>query len=408
MTAAHPEAPDPAATFAALRRLPEPVEAWWVAQAREAARGAAAEHALRALAPEVQRLSDAFTCARPVAFADYARTPAERAAYGLFYFPQTWVRARFPLAEARVVRGWAPPSRSLRLLDVGAGSGAAGLSLATALRSWGLADDVTLSAVDHAPEALGVLSRLAREALPAGAQPRARTVVADVRTPGAWPADLEGPFHLVVASFVLNEVFPAGDDAAALAWLRDLAARLTPDGLLLVLEPGTQEAAYRLVGLAASAAEQGLHPWGPQLHAGPWRPRKSRATWPHEVRRWQPPRSLQVVNRTLWRSIGELTFSYALLGRTAPAPLEATPRLHRLCSPVRVLKGRLTWLGLGADGTVAEYEVQDRDMSRDERERFLAVERGDVLEVATLLPLGRPYAWRLPAGSALLRHLSPG
>src|SRR5688572_21510997 len=148
MTAAPPDAQDPASAFRALRRLPEPVEAWWVARAREAAQGAAAEHALRALAPEVQRLSDAFTCARPVAFADYARTPAERAAYGLFYFPQTWVRARFPLAEARIVHGWAPPSRSLRLLDVGAGSGAAGLSIATALQASGAVDDIELTAVD--------------------------------------------------------------------------------------------------------------------------------------------------------------------------------------------------------------------------------------------------------------------
>ena len=56
----------------------------------------------------------------------------------------------------------------------------------------------------------------------------------------------------------------------------------------------------------------------------------------------------------------------------------------------------------------AEYEVQERDFSRDERARFLVLERGDVLEVTALLPLGRPYAWRLPGGTALLRHVAPG
>jgi SAM-dependent methyltransferase len=393
--------------FAALRRLPAPVEAWWVARAREATGAASDADALRAMSPCVQRLSDAFTCARPARFGDYAKDAEDRAAYGLFYFPQGWVRARLPLAEARAVRGWAPPrGRVLRVLDVGAGTGAAGLSVGTWLLAARLADEVELVALDHAPEALAALDRLASEALPSR-HLRVTNVVADIRRTDGLPR-AAGPFDLVLASFVLNEAFGPGQDQAALAWLFALAGRLAPAGLLVVLEPGTKEASQRLAHLAARACTgPKLHAWGPQLHAGSWEPGEDRRTWMHEVRRWEPPASLAHVNRTLWRSVNELTFSYALLGRSAPAPLDASPRLHRLWSPVRRARGRLTWLGLGSDGHLGEYEVQDRSLTAAERERFLAFERGDVLEATEVVPLGRPDAWRLPSGASVARHLSP-
>lgn len=381
-----------------LRRLPAAVEAWWVQRAREAAGGVDAERALAALAPEVQRLSDRFTVARPARFEPYAGTPAERAAYGLFYFPPGWVRTGLPLAEARAVRRWQPPGgRALRLLDVGAGQGAAGLAAATLLSTWDPTVPIDLVALDHAPQALRDLERLARDVLPPPRGPRVTTVVTDVHRPAAWPAAAAGPFDLVLVSLVLNEVVPAGERHAARAWLEALAARLGPEGLLLVVEAGTQTEAARLTEVAADLVEHaGLHPWGPQLHPGAWRPAPDRRTWMHEVRRWSPPASLERVNRTLWRSVRELTFSYALLGRSAPAPLDPSPRIHRICSPVLRRRGRLTWLGLGADGRLAEFEVQDRDLERAERDRFLDLERGDVLVFPSLHPLGRPDAWRVP------------
>jgi SAM-dependent methyltransferase len=395
------------AAFAALRRVPASVEAWWVARAREATGAATDAEALEALAPHVQRLSDAFTCARPVRFEDYAKDAVARAAYGLFYFPQTWVRARFPLAEARTVRGWRPPTgRLLRVLDMGAGTGAAGLSVGTWLLGDPRVEGVEVVAVDHAPDALRALAALAAAALPPE-RLRVTTVAGDVRRVDRLPRSAAGPFDLVLASFVLNEAFSPDHDAEAQAWLSALASTLAPEGMLLVLEPGTKDAAERLFRLAARAVGTRLHPWGPQLHAGAWEPRADRRTWFHEVRRWEPPESLARVNRTLWRSIHELTFSYTMLGASAPAPLPASPLLHRLCSPVRRARGRLTWLGLGSDGRLAEYEVQERNLVAYERKRFLTFERGDVLKCEEVIPLGRPDAWRLPSGRSLVRHLPP-
>ena len=38
---------------------------------------------------------------------------------------------------------------------------------------------------------------------------------------------------------------------------------------------------------------------------------------------------------------------------------------------------------------------------------LIALERGDIVEVASLHPLGRPDAWRLPSGAALLSVKGP-
>ncbi len=398
-------APSPAG-FDSLRAVPAPVERWWVGQAQALAPRSTESEALARLAPAVQHLSDAFTAQRPAAFGDYARTPEQRLAYGLWFFPQSWVRARLPLEEACRVRGWQPPSgRALRVLDVGAGSGAAGLSVSTWLADRPGGQAAELTALDHAPAALAALERLAREALPDGLRPRVRCSVADARRPEAWPPQAQGPYDLVLVSFALDEAFPVGAPGD-LAWLEALAARLAPEGLLLILEPAVQASAARLLARAADLVERAaLSPYGPQLHAGAWRPAPDRRTWMHEVRRWQAPASLALLNRSLWRSMAELTWSYALLGRTPPAPLPATPGLQRVASPVRALKGRLTWLGLTGEGRLAEFEVQTRDLDAAGRARMRALERGDVLEVEGLRPLGRPDAWRLPAPGAPVRWL---
>jgi len=383
--------------FAALRQVPAAVERWWLARAREATGKRTDEEALERLTPTVAALSDTFTTERPKRYAPYGIDAASRVAYGLWFGAQTWVRARLPLAEAAVVRGWRPPARPLRVLDVGAGSGAAGLSAATWLCAAEGVPQVHLTALDHAPEPLAALERLTREALPPALAPQVTTLKADARTPAHWPAATRGPWDLIVVAFALNELWPEGDEEAR-GLLATLSESLSPEGLLLVLEPAVQAQAHRLVRLAADLVEQaGLHAYGPQLSAGAWRPAEDPRTWPHEVRRWSVPASLARMNRRLWRSADELTFAYALLGRSSPPPPPPGPHLLRLASPVKRAHGRRTWLGFTVAGALASYELQDRDGTRAEIERLEALDRGDVL---LLDPAPRAVGDRLRLASA--------
>ena len=112
---------------------PEALESAWLRLAMEALAVRDTEALCARLEPAVARLSDLFTTERAAGFGRYADTPELLAAYGLFFFPQTFVRTAFALAEcdARAPEALgAAPGRPFLLADLGAGTGAAGLAAA--------------------------------------------------------------------------------------------------------------------------------------------------------------------------------------------------------------------------------------------------------------------------------------
>jgi SAM-dependent methyltransferase len=387
-----------------LRVLPAAVEAHWLAEARRVTGGADDVRALEGVLAPLAALSDGFTSARPTRFARYGNDLLARAAYDLWFGAQAWVRTPLPLGMARAVHGWAPPTRPLRVLDVGSGSGAAGLSAAAWLAQAG-SGAVEVVALDHARGALLGVERLAEVAFPAAARPRVTTHVLDVRDAVVLGKVAPGPFDLIVVSFTFNELWPAAESAGPQDWLTGLLEKLAPEGLLLVLEPAPKEQALRLVDLAASLVEAGLaFSWGPHQGVGAWRPPPDPRTWPHEVRRWTVPASLVRLNRALWRSVAELTFSYALLGRRSPPP---PPGLrYRLASAPRRLKGRRHWLAWDDAGSLVTLELQDRDATREQRDRLEAAERGDLWTLAAP-PRAVGDALRLGAAADVIAVLTP-
>lgn len=397
-----PDAPEP---LAALRSVPPAVEAWWLAQARAATGAGDDEQALERLVPAVQALSDGFTVARPARLARYGDDPLARAAYALWFGTQAWVRTRLPLAMAHAQHGWRPRTGALRMLDIGAAGGAAGLSAATWLRTQG-ATQVELVALDHAAGALRDVEGLCRAALPAALAPRVATHACDARTPSRWPAATEGRYDLVLVSFTLNELFDA-DDEAGTHWLGQMVRRLEPGGLLLALEPAVKERALSLLERTATLVQQGhAHAWGPQHGPGPWRPAPDTRTWPHEVRRWTMPQSVERLNRTLWRSAGELAYAYVLLGSEPPPAPAADAPPWRLASALHKGHGKHAWLAYDRAGALVTLELQDRDATRAERERLGTLERGDlvVLEPA---PRTMGSTLRLARARDLVRVTSP-
>ena len=168
------------------------VEAFWVERAKHAAGTASFEGALSRVIPVAAAVSDRFTTERPEQFRDYHQNSETLLAYGIFFFPQSWCRVRFALAEAADLRGWAVPAdRPVRILDLGAGTGAAGLSAARWCLSRG-APSARLDAVDHSPAALRVLEELARATPAPRGDVRVATRAADLG--GPWAATFPGPY----------------------------------------------------------------------------------------------------------------------------------------------------------------------------------------------------------------------
>ena len=384
---------------------PDALESAWTRLALDALREPDAEALCTRLEPAVARLSDRFTTERAAGFGHYADVPEFLAAYGLFFFPQTFVRTRFALAECadRAPGILVPPGTGpFRVVDIGAGTGAAGLAAATFVAELLPDTPVRLTACDRSPASLDVLRRLAPEATGGAPAVAVETVVADGRT---W--DPPAGADLAVSSFALNEFFEDRTDDEAAAWISRILASLRPGGLLLVVEPATRTCATRLARLRDGIAGGHAHIVAPCPHAHPC-PLLARGgeSWCHEVRRWRPPDTAAWINRHLHRELQVLKFSFLALRRAVPERGTGEAGRGRLVAPLHETGGRIVTALCGGDGTAMAAEVLTRRMARAEVKEIVRTwERGDLVRFDTPAVIG---AGRILRGAALAREFGFG
>ncbi len=369
------------------------LEAWWLREAGRVTGCSGATATLLALEAAAARLSELFTTDRPAAFGDYAADARAAAVYGLFFFPQTYGRVRAVLPEWAAWAASGPPPapapRPFRLLDLGAGTGAATAAVCRELADRQPDRPVEATAVDHSAAALRLLAALHADNQALWPRARLTTVAADARR---WSPPNGVRYDLVVACFAANEMFPAGADAPLAAWVTGQLARLAPGGALLVIEPAGPATSVRLQRLrdrlAAAGAARLL---APCLHTRPCPLLAAGGGFCHDVRRWPVPESVAYLNRRLFRTLHDLKFSFLLLARPdAPAGLAgAAPGAVtcRLVAPMYKGKGVLRTAGCCADGTSQALEVPQRRLDRPALDRLLALERGDVVTLRNPAPL---------------------
>ena len=354
---------------------PAELETYWLQVAQAETHGISVRDVLHRILPDIRRLADRFTTARPPAEAahDYLRDTRDCAAYSIYFAPQTHARLTQILAEL-------PPfpatNQPLRILDLGSGTGAA---------SWALLDHlgrrpVALFARDRSRAAIRCLHECF------SALRNSRWPEATLRTDSAPLEEFSAgdeKFDVILLHYVLNELAP--DTRRTL--LARAAEALAPQGRLLVCEPLLRDTGDYLRDLRAFAlADLHLHILAPCPHE---------LACPlgepcHDVRTWKLPQSLQILNSVLNRDLRHL--AYALLALTPAPPCgdsrhEPPQVCARLVGSPSFAKGQTLCPACCSDGQVHRLQLLNRDFDTSGRKDLRHLERGHVLRLASLTPL---------------------
>jgi ribosomal protein RSM22 (predicted rRNA methylase) len=361
-----------------LVEYPQWLEGWWVDRACRHYRVARLEDCITPLEKAVQSVSDSFSTDSRGEVPDYQGNPELMLAYGLFYFPQSFTRIQYVLSQI-VAQGWnSPADRPVRILDLGAGAGAAGFGAATVLQR----SQIQGWALDHSDYALSIHAELSAIA-PAQSWQQERI---DLRRQQKHRLP---KMDLILLSFALNEM-PAMQEKTLDFWLR----RLHPRGVLLILEPFSKESISQLSRYRDRIVQETNYrillpgrplPDYPMLQKGDC----------EYVREWQIPESLRLLNRNLRRSIDVLKFCFLVITSQNETPLPSGASHFRLIAPFLQGKGKWRAAGYASDGVRREYEILSRHLTPELKRKLHTLKAGDIVRAVNVHPAGDNFRFTL-------------
>lgn len=280
-----------------------------------------------------RRIHEGLVGERRLVGTPYLADPELRDAYAAEIAPRT------EAALARIFAQVFPARTGVgRALDLGAGTGAG----RAAVRAH-FGPETEVVAVDRVPGP-GVL-------------------VADV-TRAVPPAGVEGPFDLIIAAHLLNELRLDVERRARLvaAWCHDL---LVDGGTCVIVDPALRETSRALLAVRDLLVTRGLCVVAPCLWQGACPALSRERDFCHDSA------GVLVSGRS------RVDFSYLVLRTSGVAPHDQ--RLFRVVSDRMVEKGRARTFGCGPAGRHALVRL-DRDRTA-ENQAFDEVERGQVIAV---------------------------
>jgi SAM-dependent methyltransferase len=275
-------------------------------------------------------------------------------AYLLFYWPVSYAQARAALPEVG--------RRPRAVLDLGSGPGPLAFAATDAGAREVLAADRSRAALDlaralaiEAAESLGTRDWAPERPLP------------------------DGQFDLITMGHVLNELYK-GDVGLRAALVEKVAARLSPGGSLLLMEPALRETSRKLLEVRDRLVAAGYAVRAPCLFRGPCPALVKETDWCHADRAWNMPPLVEALAHAAGLHKESLKMSYLVLapkGEAWTAP--PAGRLFRIVSEQLVGKGRARLMACGPEGRVG-LALQDKHHT--ERNRLFAkLQRGDVVRV---------------------------
>lgn len=337
------------------------------------------------LAQAIGELSTLFTKGRVALSRPYLEDPAAATAYLRYFLPVNLSKIQILLDEMPIGR---LPDR-LSVLDLGSGPGTGSLAVLDWWHRRQCAGSVEVVAVDNSPSALTQATQLwNRYCHAAGIKAASfQSHKADLEQP-AWLAEarLRGPFDIIILANSLNEIYAGAKDqiGARTNFVTEALSLLAPSGTMMILEPALRETSRALHHVRDRLLqEKRCTVYSPCLHENSCPALVNPYDWCHEERAWEPPPSIQEIDKEVGFIKDALKFSYLLLRKDGRTIVERRPDVYRVVSELREMKGeKRAWLC----NEQGRYEVgrQDR-LASPQNEAFDAWHRGALVQIERIV-----------------------
>ncbi len=392
-----------------LPQYPKEIENWWWKNTLQKWPEHSEEKILNLIRKEIVLQSDRFNKLRSFDSKSYGSRDLSILAYGNFFFPRTWNAMKTCASEALSIRGWNKPSKGpIRILDIGSGSGASGLSVLHLLKNSGFNNSVLMDAWDYSGKSLSFLKNIHKDLNYLWPKSKLQTKRIDLLNSANHKA--KEKFDLIVMGFSLNEILESQDLTESVNWLTQITNLLSPNGFLIITEPAEKEVCKNLHRISAQISNHSKNYF---LHAPYFNGLEcpliegNSHFYSHEVRKNLTTERMAKINRFLRLEIHLLKFGFSIIGKRQPNCFPNDSSICRLVSPINKNKGTLTFIGIAGDGMEYRYEIQKRDIKPDEIKFLLKLERGDVLRFESLETGKEKNKIRIPRFRSISWPFSP-
>jgi SAM-dependent methyltransferase len=370
-----------------LPLFPHSVENWWWIEACNTWPEMSEDKLLNLIRKELVKQSDRFNKFRDFDPDSYGKRDLSILAYGNFYFSRTWSAMTYAMGEAIHLRGWEAPKKGpIRILDIGSGTGASGLSCLHMIRSLGIDNHIQLDAVDYSSKSLAFLKKLHSARKELWPDTRVNTTRLDLK----FPADenKRKKYDLIILGYSLNELIEDDEQNDPVECykkvIHSIPGQLKNNGLAVITEPAQGNLCHLLHQCIAELTKEDkeLYIHAPYFNGMQCPLAESNSKYfSHEVRKILPLSTVEKINRPLNLEIREVKFGLSMLGYPRPKKIGSNFQVCRIISPLKKRKGTVSFIGMAANEQEYTYELQRRDLKKEELIDLMSLNRGDIIQV---------------------------
>lgn len=337
------------------------------------------------LAQLVSDLSRLFTKERTELSRSYLEDPTALMAYLSYFVPVNLSKIQALLDEMPTDQ----QQERFSVLDLGSGPGTGSLAVLDWWNSQKHAGALRVVTVDSSPAALGQANQLwIRYCQMVGITTASFERYEEDLERAAWLTQVRprAPFDIIILANSLNELYVGAKDpiAARTNFVAAALSLLAPTGTMMILEPALRETSRALHQVRDRLLqEKRCTVFSPCLHENSCPALVNPYDWCHEERTWEPPASIQEIDKDVGFIKDALKFSYLLLRKDGKTIVERRPDVYRVVSELREMKGeKRAWLC----NEQGRHEVgrQDR-LASPQNEAFDAWHRGAIVQIEQIV-----------------------